>query len=257
MRRPALRALTVSLILVVSLAGCSALGDDPTRDERAVEALEDARAALDETATYRYEGELSVAADHQHIDGSVFGAVDLANETMYTNATIDGTTLESYLEGDTRREQCPAPWDGWHVESLDEDEDEAESDPWPDDTPAHSQLSLFEDGDLHWNGTETYDGREAIRLTGSPPADAFDDGRIGGSRFDFGGPNLEDASTTLWLDAETGRPLETSVEFEVSGNDETATASITMRYSAYDEPASIDVPTVPSEDRYELGCPGT
>ncbi|WP_459807534.1 LolA-like protein [Halopiger thermotolerans] len=243
----------MSLILVVSLAGCSALGDEPTRDERAVEALEDARTVLDETSTYRYEGELSVAADRQRIDGSVFGAVDLANETLYTNATIDGTTLESYLEGETRREQCPPPWDGWNVESLDEDE----GDPWPDDTPAHSQLSLFEDGDLYWNGTEAYDGREAIRLTGSPPADAFDDSGLSSSRFDFGGPNLEDAHTTLWLDAETGRPLETSVEFDVSGDGETATVSITMRYSAYDEPVSIDVPTVPSDQRYELGCPGT
>lgn len=255
MRRPALRALTVSLLLVVSLAGCSALGDDPTRDERAVEALEDAQVALDETSTYRYEGDLSVAADHQRIDGSAFGTVNLANETMFTNATIDGTTLESYLDGDTRREQCPPPWDGWHVESLDEDGDEG--DPWPDDTPAHSQLSLFEDGDLYWNGTETYDGREAIRLTGSPPADAFDDGGLSGSRFDFGGPNLEDVRTTLWLDAETGRPLETSVEFEVTNGDERATASVTMRYSAYDEPVAIDVPAVPSDQRYELGCPGT
>lgn len=252
MRRPALRTLTVSLILIVSLAGCSALGDDPTRDERAVEALEDAQVALDETSTYRYDGDLSVAADHQRIDGSVFGAVDLANETLYTNATVDGTTLESYLDGDTRREQCPPPWDGWNVESLDDEEN-----PWPGDTPAHSQLSLFEDGDLYWNGTETYDGREAIQLTGSPPADALDDSRLGGPRFDFGGPNLEDVRTTLWLDADTGRPLETSVEFAVSGNDETATASITMRYSSYDEPVSIDVPAVPSDQRYELGCPGT
>lgn len=171
---------------------------------------------------------------------------------MYTNATVDGERLESYVADGTRREQCPSPWNGWHVEDVDEE------DYWPDETPAHTQLSLFGEGDLHWNGTETIDGREAVRLTGSPPADSLDDGTTGGgSPFDLGDPSIDETSATLWIDAETDRPLQTNLEFTVSGGDETATASITMRYLDYDDAVAIDVPTVSSSEQYELGCPGS
>lgn len=247
----ALRAIALSTVLVVALAGCSAIGDEPTREDRAVEALEDTRDALEDVETYRYEADLAVAADRRSIDGSLFGAVDLADRRLYTNATTDGETLESYVDGRTMKEQCPSPWGGWHVEEL---EDEAF---WPAETPTHAQLALFDTGDLYWNGTETVDGREAVRLSGSPSADALDDGATGGgSPFDFGGPNVDETSATLWIDAETDRPLESHVEFTVTDGDESATASITMRYLDYDDAVSIDVPTIPSGDQYELGCPG-
>lgn len=59
MRRPALH---LAIAVCVLLAGCSLLGPDHTRDERAESALADARDAINDTKTYRFDGEMRVVA---------------------------------------------------------------------------------------------------------------------------------------------------------------------------------------------------
>lgn len=250
MSRTTLHSLTLVLALCVVLAGCSALGDDPTRDDRAVDALENSTAALEAAETYQYESEVTVSGGGQRIDVSAVGTVDVDERAMFTNTTHDGETRGVYVIEDTAYTECQSPWSGWGVEEFEEDY-------WPAETPAHSQLSMFETGDLHWNGTETVDDREVVRLTGSPSADALDDGTAGATPvFDFGGPSIDETSATLLIDAETDRPLETTLEFTVSNGGETASGSITTRYDAYDEDVSIDLPYEATVDQYELGCPG-
>lgn len=248
-------ALLVVVALVV-LAGCSALGQDPTREDRAVEALERSQDRLDEVDSYRFDGEMRVVAEGdgrtERIRVDVGGAVDAEAERMRTNATVDGETTESYLVGGTTYQQCPDPWGGWAVEEAEDDADD-----WAELTPAAGQLSLLESGSLYWNGTETVDGREAALLVGHTPASALDEDQGGfGSALDVGGPNVEDVTVELWVDEETGLPIESRIALEVAGSGGSADASATMRYSGYDEPVSIEVPSEADENQYELGCPG-
>ncbi|WP_254767888.1 hypothetical protein [Salinilacihabitans rarus] len=249
------RVALLAVVALVVLAGCSALGQDPTREDRAVEALERSQERLDEVDSYRTDGELRVDAESdgrtERIRVEVDGAVDLDAERMRTNATVDGETTATYLVGRTTYRQCPDPWGGWAVEEVEDAED------WADLTPAAGPLSVLESGSLYWNGTETVDGREAVLLVGHPPASALDETQSGFGSALGGGPNVEDPTVELWIDAETGLPIESRIEFDVSGRDGSADASATMRYSAYDEPVSIEVPGEAYDDPYELGCPGS
>ncbi|SDQ23852.1 hypothetical protein [Natronobacterium texcoconense] len=249
MSRAAHWSLLLALALVVLLAGCTAFGDEPTRDDRAVAALENATESVEDAETYRYETEITViGAPGELIEGDSTGVVDHDERSIHANTTFQGETLESYTIDDTVYQECPSPWGSWEV-------DDVMGDDWTSEAPAHSQLALFESGDLHWNGTETIDDREVVRLTGSPSEDALDTDDTAGPVFDFGGPSIENAATTLLIDAETDRPIETTLEFEVADGDETVSASSTTTYSAYDEDVSIEVPDEVHDDQYELGCP--
>ncbi len=256
MKRPSLHAsFAVVITLAVVLAGCSALKPDPTREDRAVAALEQSQERLEEVESYRADGTIRVVAsaddrtEQVTVDhGSV---VDVDERKMRTNSTTDGETTQSFLVDRTTYQQCPRPWGGWAVEEADSDGD------WLDLTPAASQLSVLEEGSLTWNGTGTVDGREAVHLVGHPPASALDEEQAGrGSIPGLGGPNVEDVTVEFWIDRETDLPLESTLEFEVTGGDGSAHASSTMRYAEYDEPVSVELPYDEIENTYELGCPG-
>ena len=250
MDRPALH---VAVAVCVLLAGCSLLGPSHTREARATAALENASDALNGTDTYHFESDLSVVATADDRTESVrvdlVGSVDTVARELWTNATRDGETYESYVLNRTAYQECggPGPWWG---------KTEVEGD-WDAQTPARRQLALLRSGSLYWNGTDTVDGESAVVLLGEPTTDAltrYSERRSGSV---FGGPNVENAHIRVWLDAETHRPLRTRLSFEVSEGGNTASATMTTRFTGYGDPISVEVPPEAREDSLELGCPGS
>ncbi|WP_123536416.1 LolA-like protein [Halosimplex salinum] len=248
MRRPALH---LAIAVCVLLAGCSLLGPDHTRDERAESALADARDAVDDTERYRFEADIGVVATvddrTERVDVRLNGTVDAADQRIHGFAERDGEAFESYLDNRTRYQECGGMFDRWAVE-------EHEVDDWSTLTPAVRQLSLLESGSLSHNGTETVDGEETTLLVGEPTTDALTQYQERRSRPVLGGPSIDDAEVRVWLDGETDRPRKTRVEFEVSQDGNTATAATTMRFD-YGTDASVEVPVIPEEDRWPGKCP--
>lgn len=251
MSRP---ALLVVLALCVVTAGCSVLGPNPTREARAVSAVDNATAAVTAANTYQYETDVTVVASAddrtERVDVQGTGAVDLGAREMRSNATFQGETRRSYTLNRTAYRECGEPWDGWGVEELEADGD------WRTQTPVHRQLSLLEAGSLYYNGTTTVDGEKAVLVTGEPTADAITQYRERRSRSLFGGPSVENAEVRVWLDPETDRPLKTDVRFEARGDGGSATARLPTTFGGYGDPVSVTHYALSAEDTYELGCPG-
>ncbi|WP_415378797.1 hypothetical protein [Halosimplex sp. TS25] len=249
MRRPALH---LAIAVCVLLAGCSLLGPDHTRDERAESALADARDAVNDTETYRFDGDLSVVATvddrTERVDVRLNGTVDAAAQRMHGFAERDGEVVESYLHNRTRYQECGGMMDMWAVTERDADD-------WSTLTPADRQLSLLESGSLYYNGTETLDGEETVLLVGEPTTEALTRYQERRSRSLLGGPTVENAEVRVWIDEETDRPRETRVRFEVSQDGNTATATMTTRFHDYGSDVSVDVPVIPEEERWSGECP--
>jgi hypothetical protein len=248
MRRLALLAVAA----VVVLAGCGMLGSDPdpTREQRAVDTLDNATDALAEVETHRSNSEITVTAGNRRVTGETSSVVDFEARRAKTTGTIQGTETASYLVNHTAYVDCRQPW-GWGLEEFDSDEDWAAI-----ASPAARQLSMLDSGDLYWNGTETVADTEAILLTGSPTEDAFDQPSVGGSST-LDDVNLDDATVRLWLDAASYRPVESNIQFEISADGESATATVTTEFDSYDEPVTVEVPGEATRDAREGGCPGT
>lgn len=246
-------ALHLAIAVCVLLAGCSLLGPDHTRDDRAESALAEARDAINDSETYRYDGDVRVVAAAEgrteRVSVQMNGTVDASRQRVHGFAERDGETFESYLINRTRYQECGGMTDLWAVE-------ERETDDWSTLTPAVRQLSLLESGSLSHNGTETVEGEETTLLVGEPTSEALTRYQERRSRPLFGGPSVENAEVRVWLDEETDRPRKTRVRFEVSQGGNTATATVETRFSNYGADVSVHVPVIPEDDRWSGECPG-
>ncbi|QPV61466.1 hypothetical protein I7X12_11885 [Halosimplex litoreum] len=252
MDRPALH-LVIAVCLV--LAGCSVLGPDHSRDERAASALADARDAVNATDTYRFDGDLRVVAtadgETERVAVGTNGTVDAADRRMHSTSVHEGEAHEAYVIDGTAYRECGGPMgmDMWGVENVTADD-------WRTTTPAARQLALLESGSLSHNGTRTVDGEKAVLLVGRPTTEALTRYQERRDRSLLGGPSVENATVRVWLDAETSRPLRSAVRFEVSQGGSSASASIDTRFAGYDSELSVDVPVILDEETWETGCPG-
>lgn len=251
MSRP---ALPVLLVLCALLAGCSVLGVDHTREEAAEDRLAAAMETMNGVDTYSFETNIQVVATGdgrtERVTVATSGVVDADERRMLSNVSYDGERYSAYTLNRTVYRECTDPWSGWGIEELDED------DPWATHTPAVRQLSLLESGSLSLNGTETVDGRETTLLYGEPTSQAltrYSDRRDGSA---FGGPDIEDAEVRAWIDDETDRPREVEVRFDVRGDGGSASATLTSRFSDFDEPVSVSGHPRSAQDVWEAGCPG-
>lgn len=248
------QALHVALALCLVLAGCSLLGPSPTREDRAVSALDNATTAVEAADTYRFASDLRVVATQgdrtETVTASLTGAVAVDAHRMRANATRDGETRRSYLANWTRYQECGPPWDGWAREDLDTEDE------WATQSPLTRQLSLLESGSLYWNDTRALDGEAVVLVTGEPTGKAlgqYQDRRRGSL---LGGPSVDDVSLRVWLDAETWRPVKTELRFDVNQGDASAGARMVTTFAGYGDDVSIEVPAAAKADPYELGCPG-
>ncbi|ELZ27439.1 hypothetical protein C475_05955 [Halosimplex carlsbadense 2-9-1] len=252
MNRPPLHLAIAACVL---LAGCSVLGADHTRQERAVEALADARDAANATDGYRFDGDLRVVAtadgETERVEIGMNGTVDTAERRMHSTSVRDRETYESYLINRTAYRECGGPigMDMWGVENVTTDD-------WTMATPAARQLALLESGSLFHNGTRTLDGEAAVLLVGHPTTEALTKYQERRDRSLLGGPSVENAEVRVWLDAETHRPLRSAVRFEVSQGGNSASATVDMRFDDHGSDLSVDVPVIPDDQTWGVGCPG-
>jgi len=254
------RALPLLLALCLVTAGCSALGPDYVREDRAESTLAAANAALAETETYRFEADATVVAtsddESQRVDLRAAGNVSLTERRMGGRTNVSGggdryrQSTESYLLNRTRYRECSSRAREWGA-------DESATENWSTLTPAGRQLTLLESGSLLYNGTTTVDGREATLLVGEPTEDALTLYQQRRSESLPDGPGIENARLEAWFDAETDRPIRTTLTFEVSGGDASASTSLTTRYRDYGRPVTVDPPAELLSDPPEFTCPGS
>ncbi|WP_336339238.1 LolA-like protein [Haloarcula brevis] len=253
-----MRRLVLAVCLVSLLAGCGTfIGDSPPpSDERAVAAVEEANRSIAPVDAYRFEMDMHVAAsaDGQsrtvQVDGD--GAVNVSAKRMRATSQTQDQTVDSYVDGYRAYQGCQEPWGGYAVENV------SRTEPWATATPLHRQVLLFERSNVYWRGNETLDGNRTVLVTASPSADTLesimDRRRTGDVGLD--GASLENATARLWLDPETNRPVQSELRIRISQRGATATATITVQYTGYDEPTRVSIPPDVYDDPYQLGCPG-
>jgi len=253
-----MRRLVLAVCFVTLLAGCGTFLSDgpPPSDERAVAAIEEANRSIAPVDAYRFEMDMHVVASAGdesrtvRVDGD--GAVNVSAKRMAATSRIQGQTVESYVDGYKAYQECQDPWGGYAVENV------SRAEPWATATPLHRQVLLFDRSNVYWRGNETLDGNRTILVTASPSADTLQsimDRRQAGD-VGLDGASLENATARLWLDPETNRPVQSELRIRISQRGATATATITVQYTDYDEPTSVSIPPDVDEDPYELGCPG-
>ena len=250
MYRPALHG---ALVLLVVTAGCAGVFEEPPpRNDRAVAALEETRAAVEAAETYRYETDLHVEARGEgrtrRVDVRVTGAVDVLEKRMNSTTHVDGDRLRGYLHNRTAYQECDRMGAFWGVENRTVDD-------WDTLTPAYRQLSLLEEGALHWEGGATVGGRDATLIVGEPTPTALWQYQEDRSRPLFGGPEVRDVRMAVWIDNRSDRPVRTRLSFEMADGGNTARARMDTRFSEYDEPVAIEVPEEAFEHQLEFGCP--
>jgi len=253
-----MRRLVLAVCLVSFLAGCGAFMTDspPPSDERAVTAVEEANSTVAAVEAYRFEMEMHVTASDGEqsrtvrVDGD--GAVNVSEKRMQATTQMQDQTVKSYIDGYRAYQGCQDPWGGYAVENV------SRSKPWATTTPLHRQLLLFERSNVYWRGNETFDGNRTVLVTASPSTETIrslmDRRQAGDMELRRG--SLENATARLWLDPETNRPVQSELRIQISQRGATATATITVQYSEYGDPAAISIPPAVSDDPHELGCPG-
>ena len=253
-----MRRLLLAVCFVSLLAGCGTFMSDspPPSDERAVAAVEEANRSIASVDAYRFQMDMHVTASDGDqsrtvsVDGD--GAVNVSEKRMQATTQMQDQTVTSYIDGYRAYQGCQDPWGGYAVENV------SRSEPWATATPLHRQVLLFERSNVYWRGNETLDGNRTVLVTASPSTETIrslmDRRQAGGMDLNRG--SLENATARLWLDPETNRPVQSELDIEISQRGATATATITVQYTDYDEPTSVSIPSEVSDDPYELGCPG-
>lgn len=252
MARPALLAAVALLVLA---AGCQSIPLDPAdREDRAVSRLDDSQAALDSAETYRYDGTARfVATDGAREERAEFdldGAVDVAAQQSRSTMVSEEENRSIYVIGEQVYRECSVIAVSWGVENRTIEGD------WVDATPAGLHLELLESGSLRVAGADTVDGREATVLAGRPSTGAVERYVEVTPRRLVGGPVLQQPMVQVWIDNRTALPVKSVLTFEVAEGDTTASAAIRVRYHAYGEPVTVELPDEAREEPWSGSCPG-
>lgn len=257
--RPPLTALLLTAVLVTT--GCLGGPSQPPSDQRAIETLNDSQDTMAEVTSYRttVDGRVDAAGNDEEISLSVTGTVTVNATTQQMNATAGvrggrdvagrSATRQSYLDGYTAYTECARI--GWARQNL------SESRSWHTYTPVGQQLSALNETNVYWNGTKSVDGTEAAVIVAYPTKEdlqAVPNVRSGGTS-DLAGANLENTTLRVWVDTDTGRPLKARRHIRVSKGGNTATATVTYRFTEYNEPTAVTLPEHDEETFWEMGCP--
>ena len=257
--RSALAALAVAGLLLTG--GClDPFGPTrPPSDERALNAVDRSRDALDDVSSYRttVDGRLTATAGDDNDTADVAGsvAVDVSARRMNATSRVRGrltgsTVRRTFVTGDTVYTECSRM--GWSRRNR-----SAET-PWVSYTPAGQQLALLERSNVYWRGVERVGDTEAAVVVAHPTAREFES-VPGGRRTAtavFGGATVDNATVTVWLDTDSWRPVKAERTVTVSGRGTMAAASVTFRFTDYDDPVAVTRPSFDEDAVWQLGCPG-
>lgn len=258
--RPPLAALLLVAVLLTS--GCLGGPSRPPSDQRALDALNHSQDAMAEVTSYRttVDGRVTATGNDEERTVSLTGTVAVNASTQQMNATASAGerqnfpgrsgTQRTYIDGYTTYAECARI--NWERQNL------SESRPWLTYTPVGQQLAVLDETNVYWNGTEPVDGREAGVILAHPTQDelqAVPNVRNSGAS-DIADSNLDNATLRLWIDTDSGRPLKARRHIRVSESGTTATATVTFRFTDYNEPTTVTVPELDDETFWNTGCPG-
>lgn len=238
---------TLAVVTLLLLGGCQGLTgpSPPPSDQRAVEAVDRARAASADVTGYRFtvDGQLRVTRDGRTetypVAGS--GTVDVSDRRL--NATLEVANVTpgagdrlTYVEGYTARYECERV--GWTRRNL------TQSTPWFTYTELGGTLELFERTNVYWAGTERVGGADAAVVTSSPTVEQL--GSVpsvtGTEPTNVDYDDVENVTVMAWIHTDTGRVLQLRRVVEFAGGGATAVSSVTVRYAGYGERVDVTRP---------------
>lgn len=261
--RPPLAASIVTLLLLTS--GCLG-GSGPDRapsDDRALNALEESRAAVADLTSYRTSLEARVVAsaeDEQitlHLSGDVL--VNASLRRMNATAEVDTQSAQvrdaesqmAFIDEFTAYNECGRM--GWERQNL------SRSEAWLTYTPIGQQLATLNRTNVYWRGSETVDGQNASVIVGYPTEEdlqAVPNVRGTGVTESIDSAAIENVTVTVWIDAETDRPIKATRDVKVRKDGNTATANGTFQFDGFDEPTPVTLPEIDEDVVWKSGCPG-
>ncbi len=252
MNRSTIRLLLVATLFLI--AGCQGPYGQTgaTSDPRAVEAVNQARQTSLNVTSYRYtiDGHVKITRNSQARTIALTGEGIVNAERQRVNLTVRS-------RGDTRvghRHQRVAYVDnytldvacsrlGWARQNL------SPSTNWFNYSPLGQQFVLLDRTNVYWNGTEMVNGVKTAVVIAHPTKQQL---QTGGNLptnvvSTEGGASIKNATVRVWIDTETNRIRKLQREIHVRGNGATGIATLTYRFSDYNEPTNI---TRPSFNRY-------
>lgn len=201
-----------------------------------------------DVTSYRYTIDGQVRIRHDSRSASVaitgHGLVDVerqrANVTVQTRrdtAVGHRETRVAYLDGYTLDVSCARV--GWASHNL------TESTRWLNYTSLGRQLALLDRTTVYWSGTAVVDGVETAVVTAHPTERQLQTGpRLPtGNAGPRGGATFQNATVRAWIDTGTGRVLRVQREIRVRGDGSTGVATITYRFSGYNDPTTVTRPS--------------
>jgi len=261
--RSTLCALVV-VVLVVT-AGCQGFtgSSAPPSDQQAVDAVAQAQDVSRNVTAYRVsiDGHVEIRDDSrsESIEIAGDGVVNTNRQRMNVTLGAQGDTQvglrdtrRAYVDGYTLTTECSRL--GWARHNL------TKSTPWFNYTPLGQQLTLLDRTNVYWNGTDIVNGTETAVVTAYPTEDKLQanqnlpTGNIGTQ----GSATLDNATVRVWTDTETHRVRKVQREIHVRGDGATGVATITFRFTDYNEPTTITRPSFEDAGaEWSSGCPDT
>lgn len=246
------------LVAIVLLTGCSGLtGGHPPSDQRAVELRNQTEAYVDSVSTYRYDGKIRVYASKRDrsrsVTGDTNGSVDRRHRLFHGVSTVNGKRSESYTDGYRTYSECGRPWGGWSVENRSRSED------WLALTPLGRQMMLLERSNVYWRGNRTVDGDRTVLLVAYPSKKTLSDpsSATEADPVALHQESVKNVTVELWVDPETGQPVQSLLKVTVERGGATAVATIRLEYADYGAPVDVTVPSSVHWDQHKMGCPGS
>ncbi|WP_311173562.1 hypothetical protein [Halobellus ordinarius] len=256
---------TLVVLALVVTAGCQGLygSSAPPSDQQAVDAVTQAQEASGNVTAYRVsiDGQVEISDDSRSESVNLTGDGLVNVDRQQANVTIGAVgdtrvglrdTRMAYVDGYTLTTECSRL--GWARYNL------SDSTRWFNYTPLGQQLTLLDRTNVYWNGTERVNGVETAVVTAYPTEDQLQanqnlpTGNVGTQ----GSATLDNATVRVWISTETHRVRKVQREIHVRGDGATGVATITFRFTDYNEPTNITRPTFEeSGTEWKSGCPDT
>lgn len=250
-----MRSTLPALLLAVALvtAGCaSVLGPDrPPSDPRATDAVNRSVAASADVQSYRFTVDADVSASKgdrsMRVDMTGAGRVDVAGQRMHVTTESDGETRETYVDGTASYTECPRF--GWTRQNI------SSSARWLNYTPVGQQLALLQRTDVYYRGNGTVDGADAVVVEAYPTKGELQSVAEAqrSEVAELDGANIQNVTVTVWIDRASGRLLKAERYIKLKRSGATAEATVTFRFTDYEEPVTVDRPEFDGIKR-EVGC---
>ncbi len=251
MRHP--RLLLISCVVLLLASGCLGLGGPSSEDPSSQALVDTVNATSAAVDAYSFETEIELHAtdgrSSRDVTLTIAGVVNRDARRMHATTEIDGTDVETFIDGRTVYTQCRGPGDGWGVENLTVDQ-------WRTADPLGRQVALLFASSSYSVWNETLDGDAVTVIEASASADALSRFAERGNRLADLGSALQEATMLVRVDTTDSSVRETTLEFRIEDGDVTADATVTTMFDGYGDSVNITIPPSTQTDVRELGCPG-